>query len=155
MCIRDRRYMSLFNRHFIRRATRENGREIASILFTPPVWRVSHTALILISITSEFRAGCEIGTVVALPVSAYLASSSHGWPSIFYVTGGIASIWVLLWIWLGASSPESCSYISEKERAGIKMELENGDEKIKVRHHTCFSQFQFCALHCFAISNRK
>ncbi|XP_031343540.1 vesicular glutamate transporter 1-like isoform X2 [Photinus pyralis] len=58
--------------------------------------------------------GCYIGTVVAMPLSALLADKL-GWESIFYVTGGIALLWYLLWCVIVTDSPSKDRYISNLE----------------------------------------
>ena len=76
--------------------------------------------------------GGTIGTVITFPVSGYLASSRFGWPSIFYITGGIGLVWVLLWLWLGASTPGDCRNLSESEKLYIEISVKTGDENSKV-----------------------
>ncbi|XP_050434326.1 putative inorganic phosphate cotransporter isoform X2 [Adelges cooleyi] len=51
--------------------------------------------------------GIQCGTMVTLAGSGLLASSPVGWPSIFYVTGAVGLVWTVLWLVLGAESPQS------------------------------------------------
>uniref|UniRef100_A0A6M2DZ02 Putative inorganic phosphate cotransporter rhagoletis zephyria n=1 Tax=Xenopsylla cheopis TaxID=163159 RepID=A0A6M2DZ02_XENCH len=67
--------------------------------------------------------GSQFGTVLAMPLSGLLASSSMGWPSIFYFIGGIGIVWSVLWFFLGSNSPAACSRISEEEKAYIQNSL--------------------------------
>jgi predicted MFS family arabinose efflux permease len=46
-----------------------------------------------------------LGTVISLPFSGILAAS-WGWESVFYVQGGLAMIWCVLWIIFVFDSPE-------------------------------------------------
>jgi len=63
--------------------------------------------------------GTIIGTVVAVPVSAQLCSSSLGWPSVFYLFGGLGVIWGILWYFLATSTPEKCRWMSDEEKRYI------------------------------------
>ncbi|KAF4517149.1 hypothetical protein B566_EDAN006448 [Ephemera danica] len=71
--------------------------------------------------------GQPLGTVVALSGSGMLASSSAGWPMVFYVSGALGLATAVLWLWLVADSPaqhrlasaEECQYI-ESSIGGAK-----------------------------------
>ncbi|XP_026482240.1 putative inorganic phosphate cotransporter [Ctenocephalides felis] len=67
--------------------------------------------------------GSQFGTVLAMPLSGLLANSSLGWPSIFYVIGGLGILWSVLWFFLGANAPAVCKKISEEEKAYIQSSL--------------------------------
>lgn len=54
-----------------------------------------------------------------LPTAGVLASSIGGWPSIFYVSGALTLLWVLIWCLFGANSPEEHRTISEMEKEFI------------------------------------
>ncbi|KAJ8960944.1 hypothetical protein NQ318_020244 [Aromia moschata] len=58
--------------------------------------------------------GSYIGTVVSMPLSAYLATA-FGWPSIFYYFGSIALVWYVIWMYTTFDSPEQDSWISKEE----------------------------------------
>lgn len=84
--------------------------------------------------------GAQFGTVVMLAVSGVLASSSLGWPSIFYLSGMAGLVWSILYFFYGASSPSDCpGRISPEERHFIESSLNTG-EGTKVRSH--LSQFK-------------
>lgn len=79
-------------------------------------------------------AGAQFGTVAMLAISGILASSSMGWPSIFYFSGGSGLIWSALWLLFGASSPADCKTISMEERSFIEKSLKtNEDDAEEVR----------------------
>jgi len=63
--------------------------------------------------------GCYLGTVIAFPASTALADSVLGWSSIFYIFGGAAIAWVILWVVVVSSSPATHPSISEEERRYI------------------------------------
>jgi hypothetical protein len=55
--------------------------------------------------------------------SGALASSSIGWPSIFYIFGAVGILWVVFWVFLGADRPGTHKYISKEEQAYIETNL--------------------------------
>lgn len=67
--------------------------------------------------------GVPWGILIMLFLASYLASTDYGWPSIFYFTGGIGLVWVLLWMRLGASTPKHYSFISNEERDYIESSM--------------------------------
>ena len=75
-------------------------------------------------------AGAQFGTVAMLAMSGILASSSMGWPSIFYFSGGAGLIWSVLWMFYGASSPADCSRISMEERSFIEKSLKTNEDDV-------------------------
>ncbi|XP_017865904.1 PREDICTED: putative inorganic phosphate cotransporter [Drosophila arizonae] len=64
--------------------------------------------------------GSQFGTVIMLSVSGYIASSSLGWPSIFYISGCSGIVWSMVWIYLCASTPAQHSSITPNERRYIE-----------------------------------
>jgi MFS transporter, ACS family, solute carrier family 17 (sodium-dependent inorganic phosphate cotransporter), member 5 len=80
--------------------------------------------------------GAQFGTVVMLGISGILASSSMGWPSIFYISGVAGIVWSILWFYYGSSSPSDCNNrISSEERQFIESSL-NTSEEAKVFYRT-------------------
>ncbi|XP_066588738.1 putative inorganic phosphate cotransporter isoform X2 [Prorops nasuta] len=84
-------------------------------------------------------AGAQFGTVFALPVSGWVAASSLGWPFVFYIFGGLAIIWSILFFIFGADSPSEHRSISIEEKSYIVQSLmidqeiqEISTEKLKV-----------------------
>lgn len=75
------------------------------------------------SLVTYVSSGAQFGTVVMLSCSGTLASSSLGWPSIFYISGMCGLCWALIWLWLGASSPRDCKAITLAERNHIETSL--------------------------------
>jgi MFS family permease len=68
-------------------------------------------------------AGAQFGTVIAMPISGYLAASRVGWPSIFYLFGALAILWSIGFFFLGADSPFDHRSISEEEKEYIEKSL--------------------------------
>lgn len=69
--------------------------------------------------------GSMIGTVFTIPVAGQLSKTTFlgGWPSTFYLLGGLGIVWFILWALLISESPESHPYISQQEHDFI---LQNG-----------------------------
>ncbi|KAJ8680519.1 hypothetical protein QAD02_016306 [Eretmocerus hayati] len=63
--------------------------------------------------------GPQFGTVLALSMSGFLASSSFGWPSIFYTFGTVGTIWSVVFYWFGADYPVTSQTIYLKESSKI------------------------------------
>lgn len=79
--------------------------------------------------------GQAVGNVVMLAVSGIIASSSLGWPGIFYISGGCGLLWTIVWIFLGSNSPEVNTSISVAEKEYIQESLGQitDVEELKVR----------------------
>jgi MFS transporter, ACS family, solute carrier family 17 (sodium-dependent inorganic phosphate cotransporter), other len=74
--------------------------------------------------------GAYLGTAVALPVSGYLIDLGSragafpgnvwvGWRGVFYVWGVVGAAFAVLWLLVGASSPEQHWAVSRAERVYI------------------------------------
>lgn len=68
-------------------------------------------------------------------LTAGVIAGSLGWEAVFYIMGGLSAIWMVLWVFLVADSPEKLSIISEQERTSIVSALnaEAGGKKKEVR----------------------
>lgn len=62
--------------------------------------------------------GAFVGTVVGLPLSGVLGEN-FGWPSIFYVVGGIVMVWYVIWLILIRERPEKDPFITKFEKEYI------------------------------------
>ncbi|XP_014675000.1 PREDICTED: sialin-like [Priapulus caudatus] len=67
-------------------------------------------------------AGCQLGTVVAMPLSGLLCEY-WGWPSVFYVFGSLGVVWFVLWAVLIRNFPEDHPRISTSELNYIQSTL--------------------------------
>ncbi|KAH8270801.1 hypothetical protein KR018_005114, partial [Drosophila ironensis] len=65
--------------------------------------------------------GNQFGTILMLATSGVIAASSIGWPSIFYISGGVGCIWSVVYFFFGAGSPEESKSISVEEKKLIEM----------------------------------
>lgn len=96
---------------------------------------VTVTEVIRIIGLIDIISGQAIGNVVMLAVSGLIASSSLGWPGIFYISGGFGLVWTVVWIFLGSNSPEVDQRISAEEKEYIQESLGQitDVEELKVR----------------------
>jgi MFS transporter, ACS family, solute carrier family 17 (sodium-dependent inorganic phosphate cotransporter), other len=67
---------------------------------------------------SIYLSGSPVGTIIAFPLTTWVITS-FGWPAVFYIFGALGALWVILWHFFGASSPESHPTISDEERRYI------------------------------------
>lgn len=76
--------------------------------------------------------GAQFGTVVTLPLSGILCEYGFdgGWPTVFYVFGGLGVIWFAIWMPLAADSPAHHPTISKEERDYICSSLKNSIKKV-------------------------
>ncbi|GLH13609.1 Uncharacterized protein GBIM_18143 [Gryllus bimaculatus] len=63
--------------------------------------------------------GSSVGAALTFPMCGYLIEW-FDWPSVFYATGVIGTIWFLCWWFLVYDTPAKHPYISEKERVYIE-----------------------------------
>lgn len=66
-------------------------------------------------LTSIVYSGAQFGTAVLLAISGNIFDSSIGWPGIFYMTGGIAILWSIVFLIFGADTPRNSKFITEEE----------------------------------------
>lgn len=88
-----------------------------------------------------------MGTIITMPVCGALASSSIGWPSIFYIFGAMGICWVLLWVFLGADRPATHRFILTEEKLYIETNL---GSKISTNTVRCISHF--CNTYMYKVS---
>jgi len=62
-----------------------------------------------------FNAGASIGNVVAPIIIVYLYAQ-FGWKSTYIILGGLGLIWVLPWLLINKSKPETHPWITDAER---------------------------------------
>ncbi|CAC5356926.1 SLC17A5 [Mytilus coruscus] len=75
--------------------------------------------------------GTMFGNVGTFASSGYLCEYGfdNGWGSIFYITGGLACIWVVAWFVLVRDTPSDHPWISEAERDYINNSIEYDNTK--------------------------
>ncbi|XP_026315258.1 putative inorganic phosphate cotransporter [Hyposmocoma kahamanoa] len=97
-------------------------------------------------------AGAQFGTALQLMASGFIAEA-WGWSGIFYVDGTLGAIWVAIYVFIGSSSPQSSTMISEKERNYIHRSLghEGGHKKLSTPWKSIATSMPFICLtitHC-------
>jgi MFS transporter, ACS family, hexuronate transporter len=65
-----------------------------------------------------FNAGASIGAIVSAPLIAFLFLAM-GWKATFVLIGGLGMLWIIPWLAVYKSGPESHPWISESEREHI------------------------------------
>jgi MFS transporter, ACS family, solute carrier family 17 (sodium-dependent inorganic phosphate cotransporter), other len=70
--------------------------------------------------------GVAFGTMIALLASP-MVILAFGWPSVFYISGSLGLVWLVLWWIKAANSPEECDGVSAAELEVIRAgRLESG-----------------------------
>merc|ERR1719357_303364 len=70
------------------------------------------------TMTTIIMSGSQAGTIVGFFVSGLLVDLV-GWENVFYIEGGACFVWLALWLWLAADTPQAHSSISDAEREYI------------------------------------
>ena len=65
-----------------------------------------------------FNAGASIGAIVSAPLIAFLFLA-FGWKATFVLIGGVGLLWLIPWVIVYKSGPESHPWLSETERQHI------------------------------------
>lgn len=73
--------------------------------------------------------GYSFGSIIGQVTAGYMSSSWWGWPSPFYLYGGLGLVWTLLCIIYGASSPAEHIRITETEKMYIESSLSAKEEQ--------------------------
>ncbi|CAG7816241.1 unnamed protein product [Allacma fusca] len=73
-------------------------------------------------LVSIVYAGPQFGTAAATIACGYLIDWNvfGGWPSAFYVLGGLSLVWFIFWVWLMNDAPKTHPTISPEELAYIE-----------------------------------
>jgi MFS family permease len=72
--------------------------------------------------TSFIFAGAQAGTVLAMPLSGWLADNVN-WESVFYVFGTLGCIWFIFYAFLVFDTPEEHPRISNVQNCSCQIEL--------------------------------
>ncbi|XP_073956249.1 putative inorganic phosphate cotransporter [Choristoneura fumiferana] len=97
-------------------------------------------------------AGAQLGTAVQLMIAGFLADY-WGWESIFYVMGTCGIVWVAIYAFIGAASPQVSKMISDEERLYIQNSLGHvgGHKTYPTPWKSLFTSIPFLSLilvHC-------
>ncbi|XP_031552976.1 sialin-like isoform X2 [Actinia tenebrosa] len=96
--------------------------------WAPPLERSKLTTIAI--------AGCDIGNIIAQPISGWLCDSTFlgGWPSVFYVFGVLGILWYIAWFFLAYEKPASHPRISEEEKEYILLSIGTSQDKVLKKH---------------------
>lgn len=72
------------------------------------------------TLASTANSGPTIGTLIMLSTGGFIATSSLGWPAIFYISGGCAVVWSVVLFVFCRNTPADYKTISIEELAFIE-----------------------------------
>lgn len=75
--------------------------------------------------------GGPLGTVISNLVTGSISDSAAGWPSAFYLYGGLGFLWCIVWYAFGSNSPIEHKSISKEEKAYIKANVKMEETSVK------------------------
>ncbi|XP_018010829.2 sialin isoform X1 [Hyalella azteca] len=113
-------------------------------VWTPPLERTQ-------TVIGVFS-GAIFGTVLALPASGYLCSSTFlgGWPAAFYIFGAIGVLWLLVWAAIARRTPEKHPWMSDKEKlyigASLRCQVQQPEQSLPVPYRAIFTSMPFYAI---------
>lgn len=67
--------------------------------------------------------GGPFGTVVAMLLTGFIASSWYGWPMVFYSFNAVGLGWCILFAFLGSNKPAQHTKITVEEKLYIENSL--------------------------------
>lgn len=79
-------------------------------------------------LSTSVYSGAQLGTTIILATSGVIFDSNIGWPGIFYISGGVALVWSVIFLYFGAESPEQSKVISITEQKYINSLTGSGEE---------------------------
>ncbi|MFY0625224.1 MAG: MFS transporter [Reichenbachiella sp.] len=77
-----------------------------------------------------FNSGAAIGGIIAIPMIAFL-TIYFSWQLIFIFVGLVGLLWLIPWLYLVKSPPQSHPWITEEERKYILSGQSNSDEEVE------------------------
>uniref|UniRef100_A0A914ULG3 Major facilitator superfamily (MFS) profile domain-containing protein n=1 Tax=Plectus sambesii TaxID=2011161 RepID=A0A914ULG3_9BILA len=84
-------------------------------------------------LTGFTYAGSQIGTVITMPLAAFLCDAI-GWHAVFYVLGAFGILWCILWFFIASNTPNHSRFIGERERDYINSSLVGQVEQLGGRN---------------------
>ncbi|XP_053609835.1 uncharacterized protein LOC128674879 [Plodia interpunctella] len=87
----------------------------------PPKEQTSYTGIVY--------GGVQVGTILTMPISGFLAETALGWKTIFYTMSAVLYTTATFWYFFAASSPKSHRMISQEERLYIESGLNPTSKK--------------------------
>ncbi|VDM60323.1 unnamed protein product [Angiostrongylus costaricensis] len=102
-----------------------------------------------------YTAGNQFSGALGNPLAAALCASSYGWPTVFYFTAAVASLWCILWIFTSTNHPRNCVQMTTRERAYLTANVVHHSTRTRsVIYVRMFTSPPFLAqLLCYFITN--
>lgn len=94
-------------------------------------------------------AGIPLGTAVTMVAGGYLLHF-FGWPSVFYVAGGLTLVWFVFWSFFVYNDPSEHPRITEEELNYIQSHLE-GESMTVLFLSTCRCTYHVQFIYVFAL----
>lgn len=85
-----------------------------------------------------------------------IIAANLSWEAVFYIEGGLAVVWLFLWILLASDNPQTAMFITAEERQYIVDSLNQG--KTETKHEVCKSyvfKSIFIQTSCFFFFRKK
>lgn len=76
--------------------------------------------------------------IIASLVSANLCATSLGWPSIFYLFGGVGIVWIFVWFLFFTNHPSTNKWVSEDEKRYLAQHVIPPKQKVFVEPKKAF-----------------
>ncbi|KAK6054043.1 hypothetical protein COOONC_08452 [Cooperia oncophora] len=81
------------------------------------------------TVAALYTSGNQLAASLSSLISSYLCTLSIGWPSIFYLFGGLGCIWLVLFCFYVTNSPTTHKFISNEERAYLAGQIQHTHAK--------------------------
>ncbi|KAK3607611.1 hypothetical protein CHS0354_034661 [Potamilus streckersoni] len=84
--------------------------------------------------------GCQLGNALTFPIAGFLCAYGFdgGWPSVFYMIGGLGFLWSLFFVFFARNTPGEMPRIKQIEKQYIEQSLGmhemTEEERTKKRH---------------------
>ncbi|CAJ0566303.1 unnamed protein product, partial [Mesorhabditis spiculigera] len=78
-----------------------------------------------------YTSGIQISSAFSAPISAFLCTTSVGWPSIFYFFATAGLVWVILGLIFVTNSPSKNKFVSEREKKYLELHVGNNAKLAK------------------------
>ncbi|CAJ0566304.1 unnamed protein product, partial [Mesorhabditis spiculigera] len=78
-----------------------------------------------------YTSGIQISSAFSAPISAFLCTTSVGWPSIFYFFATAGLVWVILGLIFVTNSPSKNKFVSEREKKFLELHVGNNAKLAK------------------------
>lgn len=82
------------------------------------------------TIMSFSFAAMPLAAALNYPITSALCEADGGWPNVFYWQGGVAAIWLILFVTLSHDNPQTHPRISAEERAYLQYHSPDSGQKV-------------------------